>query len=46
MGISPEEWKPIAFMNEAHYGQLLEKNLLDSRLTQQIEAYKVVAQKG
>ena len=46
MGISPDEWKPIAFMNEAHYGTLLEKNLLGSRLTQQIEAYKAVAQQG
>ncbi len=44
IGVSPDAWKPIAFMNNAHYGELLRNNALDSRLTQQIEAYKVVSQ--
>ena len=43
IGVSPEAWKPIGFMNEAHYGELLRNNALDSRLTQQIEAFKAVA---
>ena len=43
IGASPDAWKPIAFMNNAHYGELLRNNALDSRLTQQIEAYKAVS---
>lgn len=43
IGVSPDAWKPIGFMNEAHYGELLRNNALGSRLTQQIEAFKVVA---
>ena len=46
IGVSPDAWKPIAFMNEAHYTELLKKNALDSRLTQQIEAFKTVAASG
>ena len=44
IGVSPDAWKPIGFMNNAHYGELLRNNALDSRLTQQIEAYKAVSQ--
>tara|TARA_B110001454_G_scaffold89414_1_gene85400 strand:- start:184 stop:519 length:336 start_codon:yes stop_codon:yes gene_type:complete len=43
IGTSPEELKPIGWMNTAHYTTLLKKNALDGRLTQQIEAYKVVS---
>ena len=46
IGVSPDAWKPISFMNEAHYTELLKKNALDSRLTQQIEAFKTVAASG
>ena len=46
IGVSPDEWKPIGWMNEAHYGELLKNNVLAGRLTQQIEAYKVVAAQG
>lgn len=42
IGASPAEWKPIGWMNNAHYSTLLKKNALAGRLTQQIEAYKVV----
>ena len=44
IGVSPDAWKPIAFMNNAHYGELLRNNALDGRLTQQIEAFKSVSQ--
>ena len=44
IGVSPDAWKPITFMNNAHYSELLRKNSLDGRLTQQIEAYKSVSQ--
>ena len=44
IGVSPDAWKPITFMNNAHYSELLRSNSLDGRLTQQIEAYKSVSQ--
>ena len=43
IGVSPDAWKPISWMNEAHYGELLKSNVISGRLTQQIEAYKAVA---
>jgi len=46
IGVAPDAWKPISFMNEAHYTELLKKNALDQRLTQQIEAFKTVASSG
>lgn len=46
IGASPHEFAPIAWINQAHYGELLRKNVLSGRLTQQIEAYKVVAERG
>ena len=46
IGVSPDAWKPIGWMNEAHYGELLKSNVLDGSLTQRIEAYKVVAAQG
>ena len=35
IGVSPDEWKPIGWINEAHYGELLKNNVLAGRLTQQ-----------
>ena len=43
LGVSPEDLKPIQFMNAAHYKSLLENNAIDSRLCQQVEAFKVVS---
>ena len=43
IGVSPDAWKPISFMNNAHYDELLRQNALDGRLTQQIEAFKSVS---
>ena len=43
IGVNPDEWRPIGWMNQQHYNTLLKKNALGGRLTQQIEAYKVVA---
>jgi hypothetical protein len=42
-GVSPDQWRPISWINEAHYTELLKNNSLSGSLTQQIEAYKVVA---
>ena len=43
LGVNPEEWKPIAFMNQAHYEQLKAANMLDGTLARRIEAFKVVS---
>ena len=43
IGVAPDAWKPIEFMNTAHYGELLRNNALSGRLTQQIESFKTVA---
>jgi hypothetical protein len=43
IGVAPDAWKPIEFMNSAHYGELLRKNALSGRLTQQIESFKTVS---
>lgn len=43
IGVAPDAWKPIAWINEGHYGELLRSNSLDGRLTQKIEAFKTVA---
>ena len=42
IGAHPDDLKPIAFMNDAHYTSLLKSNAIDARLTQQIESYKAV----
>ena len=43
IGVSPDDWKPITFMNVHHYSTLLKNNALDGNLAQGIEAYKQVA---
>jgi len=43
IGVSPDDWKPIGFMNTQHYKTLLQNNALDGNLAQGIEAYKQVA---
>ena len=43
IGVAPDAWKPISWLNQGHYGELLRKNALGGRLTQQIEAFKHVS---
>ncbi len=43
IGVAPDSWKPISWLNEGHYGELLRNNALDGRLTQKIEAFKHVS---
>jgi hypothetical protein len=43
IGVSPDEWKPIGFMNAHHYSTLLKNNAIAGDLAQGIEAYKQVA---
>ena len=43
LGVHPEAYRPIGWMNNAHHTQLLEANALDSDLARRIEAYRHVA---
>lgn len=43
LGVNPDSWKPIAFLNNAHYAQLTAANMLDDTLARRIEAFRVVA---
>ena len=43
LGVSPDAWKPIGFMNNAHYDTLIKSNALDDELARRIEAYRTVA---
>lgn len=44
IGVSPDSWKPISWINNQHYHSLLTSNSLGGRLVQQIESYKIVSQ--
>jgi len=46
LGVPPDSWKPISFMNTAHYETLLKTNSLDSELAKRLEAYKHVSAGG
>ena len=43
IGVAPDAWKPIGWLNQGHYGALLRNNALSGRLTQQIESFKAVS---
>lgn len=43
LGVHPEAWKPIHFMNAAHYDHLKKSNALDEDLARRIEAFRSVA---
>lgn len=43
LGVHPEAWRPIGFMNNAHYESLMKQNALDADLARRIESYRVVA---
>ena len=43
LGVHPEAWKPIKFMNNAHFANLIQTNALDGDLARRIEAYRAVA---
>ena len=44
LGVHPEAWKPIKFMNNAHFDSLMKSNALDDTLARRIEAFRTVAQ--
>ena len=43
LGVHPEAFRPIGFMNSAHYESLLKANALDDTLARRIEAYKSIS---
>ena len=43
LGVHPEAFKPIKFMNDAHYDSLKKNNALDDDLARRIEAFRQVA---
>lgn len=44
LGVAPGSFKPIEFLNNGHYKQLISANLLDDNLARRIEAYRVVSE--
>ena len=43
LGVHPEAWKPIKFMNNAHFKTLIDANALDDTLARRIQAFRTVA---
>ena len=43
LGVDPSAFKPIKFLNDAHYETLLRSNAIDGDLAKKLEAYKVVS---
>lgn len=37
LGVNPASFKPISFLNNAHYAQLIKANMLDDNLARRIE---------
>lgn len=46
LGVHPDAWKPIKFMNNAHYDTLIKSNALDPTLARRIEAFRAVAEQS
>lgn len=46
LGVNPESWQPISFLNDAHYETLLKTNAIDGDLAKRLEAYKHVSLGG
>ena len=43
LGVNPDSWQPISFLNDAHYDTLLKTNAIDGDLAKKLEAYKHVS---
>lgn len=46
LGVHPSAWRPIGFLNAAHFAQLVKANALDDGLARRIEAFRVVSAGG
>lgn len=42
LGVHPDAWRPIEFMNKSHYETLIKENALDESLVSSLEACKRV----
>lgn len=42
LGVAPNSWKPIGFLNSAHYKQLIAANMLDDDLARRIEVRRAI----
>ena len=43
LGVHPDAYRPIKFMNTAHFEALMKSNALDDNLARRIEAFRQVA---
>ena len=43
LGVGPEQFRPLGWLNAAHFDSLLKSNQMDDTLVRRLEAYKVVA---
>lgn len=43
LGVDPSDWKPIGFLNTAHYDTLLKANALDDGLAKKLEVSQAPA---
>ena len=43
LGVSPDAWKPIGFMNKQHFQTLIEQNAIGDTLTRRIKAFSEIA---
>jgi hypothetical protein len=43
LGVNPNEFRPIQFMNNGHYENLRANNMLDGDLARRIQAFKMLS---
>lgn len=46
LGASPDELRPLGWLNAGHFEALCKNNQLDADLMRRLEAYKIVAARG
>jgi hypothetical protein len=46
LGVDPSGWKPLTFLNEGHYQELLKTNAIGDNFAKKLEAFKVVSTGG
>ena len=46
LGVGPEQFRPLGWLNSGHFDTLVKNNQMDDTLVRRLEAYKVVAERG
>ena len=46
LGVGPEQFRPLGWLNNGHFEALVKNNQMDDTLVRRLEAYKVVAERG